>query len=225
MRMLASILQNSLVERVRPNERPILLIGGVHGDEPEGVELATKTLEWLLSEEKAGRPSPASWIVLPCLNPDGFTLKTRTNKNGVDLNRNYPSLCWSPEAKTPRYNPGPAPASEIEVQFLVNLIKTKKPHLIIHCHSWHPCVVYTGEAGKKDAERLARSSGYKAQPDIGYPTPGSLSCYAYLDNGIPVICIEEESGAPLEKVWPHFAEGMKEIFSDNSERSPLRGIR
>jgi hypothetical protein len=207
-----------LVERLIKGQRPILLIGGVHGDEPEGLELALKTLEWLLDEEGRGNPVPCSWAILPCLNPDGISLKQRTNLNGVDLNRNYPSLCWVPESKAPRYNPGPYPGSEKEIQNLVELIKRLDPHLIIHCHSWKPCVVYAGHGALKDANRLGQSSGYPVYDDIGYPTPGSLSGYAWGDLGVPVICIEEQEHIALEEVWSHFAEGMKQIFNDPSIR-------
>lgn len=28
--------------------------------------------------------------ILPTMNPDGFSLKTRANANGIDLNRDFP---------------------------------------------------------------------------------------------------------------------------------------
>jgi protein MpaA len=209
--------------------RPILLIGGVHGDEPEGVELATKTLEWLkqncekkattISHSPSHTVSLAPWIVIPCLNPDGYAENNRTNGNGVDLNRNYPSRNWAPKASQPRYNPGPKPASEPEIQALVALIAAEKPRLIIHCHSWEPCIVYTGHLGEPDAKRLTQCSGYELKTDIGYPTTGSLSQYGWHDLKIPVICIEEKEHTPLKDVWPHFSKGMAEIFSDLSLRA------
>src|SRR5687768_13836975 len=70
---------------------PVLLLGGVHGDEPEGVWLATSTLA-LLQRERA----KVDWALVPCLNVDGFAKGTRVNGRGVDLNRNYPSRSWSP---------------------------------------------------------------------------------------------------------------------------------
>lgn len=197
--------------------KPIILIGGVHGDEPEGVELATQTLHWL-KQNCEKKVTLAPWVVIPCLNPDGIAKNERTNGNGVDLNRNYPSSNWSTTASQPRYNPGPAPASEPEIKALVKLIDQTSPRLIIHCHSWQPCIVYTGERGRTDAEALARSSGYELRTDIGYPTTGSLSQYAWHDLKIPVICIEEQEQIALEKVWPHFASGMKAVFTNLSLR-------
>jgi protein MpaA len=196
--------------------RPILLIGGVHGDEPEGVALAEECLAWLKSNS-AQKVTP--WVVVPCLNPDGFAAKERTNGNGVDLNRNYPSRNWSPVATAPRYSPGPHPGSEPEVQALVKLISEVRPQLLIHCHSWKPCVVFTGEPARADALALARASGYEATADIGYPTTGSLSQYGWHDKGIPVICIEAEENSPLAEVWPKFKSGLVEIFTNLSPRT------
>lgn len=198
---------------------PILLMGGIHGDEPEGVELAEKTLAWLLEDaKKPQREVQNEWVVIPCLNVDGFRKNERTNGRGVDLNRNYPSQSWSAAFEKPRYNPGPSAGSEPEIQGVVHLLKALSPKLVIHCHSWNPCVVASGERAIKDAQRLALSSGYEVVPEIGYPTPGSLSQFGWHDHQIPVICIEEQEGAPLETVWPHFGAGMKQIFLDPSAR-------
>ena len=39
--------------------------------------------------DKANTP-----LFIPCLNPDGMSKNTRTNSNGVDLNRNFPTKNW-----------------------------------------------------------------------------------------------------------------------------------
>jgi hypothetical protein len=180
----------------------------VHGDEPEGVELAQKFLSWL---QKNNNEDFHSWVLIPCLNVDGFSKNERTNGNGVDLNRNFPSSDWSPFVKAPRYNPGASPGSEPEVTALVELIQKQKPQAIFHFHSWEPCVVYTGTPGKPWAERVAGTSGYQVREDIGYPTPGSLGQYGWFDQQIPVICIEEQEKIELQKVWPHFSSGLQNV--------------
>jgi Predicted deacylase len=191
------------------SEAPILFIGGVHGDEPEGVRLAQEFLQWLKSEEATNSENIRPWILVPCINPDGYAKNERTNGAGVDLNRNFPCRDWSPEHKAPRYYPGPSAGSESEVQALVKLIEDEKPHLIVHFHSWEPCIVYTGKPGKDAAELLATGNGYEAREDIGYPTPGSLGQYGWLEAKTPVICIEEQADIELDKVWPHFKDGLK----------------
>jgi hypothetical protein len=56
------------------------------------------------------------------------------------------------------------------------------------------------------------------KPEIGYPTPGSLSQYGWWDHKIPVICIEEADEAKPNTVWTRFGQGMREIFLDETER-------
>ncbi len=195
---------------LRPSQRPILFIGGVHGDEPEGVKLAEQFLIWL---QKNNKSDFHSWILIPCLNPDGFHNQDRVNGRGVDLNRNFPSPDWTSKIKAPRYNPGPHPASEPEVQSLCRLVESSQPQVIIHFHSWKACVVYTGITGKTWAEKIAGNSGYSVREDIGYPTPGSLGQYAWLKFKIPVVCVEEEEKSDLEKIWPRFAKGLEKVLT------------
>jgi hypothetical protein len=196
-------------------KKPLLLMGGVHGDEPLGVLLAQQTLAFIKENEKQIK---LPWILIPCLNVDGYKKNTRVNGRGVDLNRNYPSKDWAPTAEKERYNPGPHPGSEAEIKGVVQLLKNYNPRLVIHCHSWKPMVVCAGETGLRDAERLSKSSGYEVKPEIGYPTPGSLSQYGWWDHKIPVICIEEADEAKPNTVWPRFGQGMSEIFLDETER-------
>jgi murein peptide amidase A len=200
-------------------KHPLLLMGGIHGDEPLGVHLAQKTLELLVAD--ATRPFhevTLPWILIPILNVDGFKANTRVNGRGVDLNRNYPSHSWVPDFEKERYNPGPSPGSEAEIKGVVGLIETYQPRIIIHCHSWKPMIVASGDSALRDAERLSKSSGYKVTPEIGYPTPGSLSQFGWADRQIPVICIEEADETPRDQVWMNFAKGMREIFLDASPR-------
>lgn len=217
------------MERLR-GQNPILLMGGIHGDEPEGVRLAEDTLVWLKGRassdtDYSGDRACAPWILIPCLNVDGIARKSRVNSRGVDLNRNYPSKDWSAvttlgsTTDASRYFPGPSAGSEPEIQGVVELIEKYEPRLIVHCHSWKPCIVGTGAAAKLDSERLAQSSGYELVEDIGYPTPGSLGSYGWHDKQIPVICIEEQDGLKdLAQIWPRFRKGMTAIFEDLSYR-------
>lgn len=203
-------------------QNPILIIGGVHGDEPEGVRLAEDTLAWLKSTaSESALIKRAPWILIPCLNVDGFKKGVRVNGRSVDLNRNYPSRDWAPTAKAERYFPGSGPGSEPEIQAVVELIERFSPRLIIHCHSWKPCIVGSGAPSKLDAKRLGTSSGYEVIDDIGYPTPGSLSSFGWHDKQIPVICIEEQEGLKdTASIWPRFERGMRAIFEDLSSRRP-----
>ncbi len=206
-----SLYQNNHRLPADSSLRPYLFVGGVHGDEPEGVRLAEDFLLWLKSHSTE---QDHPWILIPCLNPDGFHSKQRTNSQGVDLNRNFPSTDWVSSSEKNRYYPGPTPASEPEVKALSQLIQDIKPQAIFHFHSWKPCVVYTGEPGKPYAEILTQGNNYDCHPDIGYPTPGSLGQYGWLEHQIPVICLEEQEHSSLEEVWPHFQTGLISLIQD-----------
>lgn len=72
----------------RPSGSPahvkrIYLSAGIHGDEPASPLAALK----LLQEDRW--PKNLELWMCPCLNPVGFTLNSRTNVNGIDLNRGY----------------------------------------------------------------------------------------------------------------------------------------
>ena len=189
--------------------RPLLFFGGVHGDEPEGVKLAESTLEWLSSQEAhLIRP----FALITDINPDGSRNNTRTNGRGVDLNRNYPSSGWKEDFEQERYNPGPEPGSEPETQALVQLMSQIKPSLVVHCHSWEPCIVLTGPPEIPEAKVFAETTGYPLQASIGYPTPGSLSEYCWVDHQIPVICLEAQEKSDLNTVWPIFKKGIEFLF-------------
>ncbi len=193
----------------RHDVKPFLFIGGVHGDEPEGVRLAEEFLIWL---NKHSEESDHPWILIPCLNPDGYSQNQRTNANGVDLNRNFPALDWKKSENKDRYFSGLEPASEIEIQATVQLVEKYKPRAIFHFHSWKPCVVYTGKSGAKLAKLLTIGNGYESREDIGYPTPGSLGQWGWLNCQTPVICIEEQENADLNSVWPHFSQGLQKLI-------------
>lgn len=198
-----------LYKKTHTHSRPLLFIGGVHGDEPEGVRLAYDFLKWLQENNDL---CAHDWLLIPCINPDGHSTNQRTNSNGVDLNRNFPSSDWSSESKAPRYWPGSGPGSEIETQTVVKLIEAYNPQLIVHFHSWEPCVVYTGAPGKKAAEILGLGTGYEVREDIGYPTPGSLGQFGWLEHQTPVICIEAQEHAPLDTIWPKFKSGLQSLM-------------
>lgn len=192
-------------------QRPLLFIGGMHGDEPEGVQLAQDLLGWLQKNHNPQELRP--WALIPCLNPDGYRSQKRTNSSGVDLNRNFPTGNWTATHNQDRYYPGVRANSEIEVQGLIRWIEEHHPEVIFHFHSWEPCVVYTGEPGKIWAEEIARHTPYKACADIGYSTPGSLGDFAWEKWSIPVICIEAPEKSDLSKVWPTFGPGLQSVLS------------
>ncbi|MDQ3068035.1 MAG: DUF2817 domain-containing protein [Actinomycetota bacterium] len=68
------------VVHVRGEGPRILVVGCIHGDECEGIEV-TRLLQ-------RSRPQADLWLVHQ-LNPDGFARRRRTNAHGADLNRDF----------------------------------------------------------------------------------------------------------------------------------------
>ncbi len=190
----------------------ILILGGVHGDEIEGVACARGLLDSFLQTF----PFQLQITLIPEANPEGVLLKTRGNGNGVDLNRNLPTQDWSPEAATPRYNPGPSPLSENENKALVKELENR-PHLVLSLHSWKPVLNVNGDC-RPEAETLSKLTGYKIDDDIGYPTPGCLGTYTGLERGIPTLTYEIERGLPLHQVISIHVPAILEMLKTSEAR-------
>jgi len=65
----------------------ILILGGVHGDEPAGVEACLAFCDlnhqnWFNSFQ---------FYIIPCLNPHGYVHDTRNNDQDIDINWAFPS--------------------------------------------------------------------------------------------------------------------------------------
>ena len=190
----------------------IYIMAGTHGDEPEGVYVLDKLFAWLQENDRSFMPV----IVIPILNPDGLELKTRTNGNKVDLNRNYKTKNWQPTSEKERYFPGPHPMSEPENQFLDEIFRTYPPSFILSFHAWKPLIDYDGEA-LEIAHFLSQFNSYPVTDYIGYPTPGSFGTYIQENFKVPVItfeCPESSLEKSLEDIWLENEKGLKALFTD-----------
>ena len=172
----------------------VLVLGGVHGDEPEGIVAAKGLIEYLRNDFNLN----LNLTIVPEFNPEGMLLKTRGNSNKVDLNRNLPTKDWSPVAASERYFPGLSAMSEIENSFLVDWIQQEKPDVIYSLHSWKPMLNTNGEL--PEALEIAKLTGYVIEPDIGYPTPGSLGTYGNVENKIPTLTYEVERDISFDQI-------------------------
>lgn len=191
------------------NEGPkILILGGVHGDEIEGVEAA----HGLIARWSKNFPFKLNITVMPAFNFDGVLRRTRTNARGVDLNRNMATRDWSPIITTSRYHPGDAPNSESETKTLVDWIALNKPSFILSLHSWKPMLNVNGDCIEQ-AKAISAVNGYTIENSIGYPTPGCLGTYAGLERRIPTLTYEIERGLQTQDILkvhiPAVEEGLK----------------
>ena len=178
------------------SNNPILVVGVVHGDEPQGEDLITK----YLSETSSGM------LFIPSLNPDGKQLGTRTNSNCVDINRNFPTKNWE-LTKKDNYFGGESPASEIETKFLINVIEEYKPKLILTLHTPYKIVNYDGPA-KEVSEKISEIINYPVDESICYPNSGSFGTYAGVEKNIPTITLEMDEEEDINSLYPK----VKKIF-------------
>jgi protein MpaA len=188
----------------------VLVVGGIHGDEMSSVSLA---FQWLVLAQKPPSDSPLSihWRFIPALNPDGLFARPsrRTNANGVDLNRNFPTPNWARDARhywevrtkrDPRRWPGNKPLSEPESKFLVDQMASFKPNLIVSIHAPYGVLDFDGPS--VPPSKLGRL--YLDQVGI---FPGSLGNYGGIHKGVPVVTIELPSAntvpqaAEVRQMW------------------------
>ena len=174
-----------------------LVIGCFHGDEPQGKYL----IEKYLNQNKN-----TNLLFIPCLNKYGYENKTRTNENGVDLNRNFPTKNWELTEKNEYYG-GEFPASEKQTQFIIETIEACKPQVILTLHAPYKIVNFDGDA-EKISQQISDITGYPVKPSIGYPTPGSFGTWAGIEKGIPTVTLEldeeidvKELEEPIFKVF------------------------
>ena len=208
-----SINQRALVKRDFPPQdgapvSRILIMGGIHGDEYSSISIMFKWMD-ILSQQG----SSFHWRFLPVANPDGLLdgQAVRQNANGVDLNRNFPSADWHASATSywknhtgsnPRRFPGVAPASEPEVQWVVEQIMEFDPQVIVSVHAPYDLLDFDGPA--EAPQRIGQL--YLNQLGV---YPGSLGNYGGVDLNIPVVTLE----LPSAGIMPN-RENIQDMWDD-----------
>lgn len=215
-----------------------IILCGVHGDEITPVKFCFDILDHLneIASDKNKKHSAEELknrlvIVAPIVNPDSFFKKwpSRTNANGVDVNRNFPTRDFSSTAmklwinrykKDKRRYPGKTAMSEPETLFQVNLLKRYKPDKIISVHAPLTMLDYDGPADRHSGGVVGSSAnqlliqmseqakGYKIK---NYPFfPGSLGNYAGNERNIPTYTLELPSSdnRKSKKFWKLFKDSI-----------------
>jgi murein peptide amidase A len=133
------------VLHVRGEGARVLVIGCIHGDECEGMEVTR-----LLARS---HPAADLWLV-PQLNPDGYAARTRGNAHGADLNRDFLA------------------ARQRETRIARKLILRLRPDVTIWFHQPQSVVRAWGRS-RATARRYARLAGVRYR-SLVWP-PGSAS--------------------------------------------------
>jgi hypothetical protein len=174
----------------------VLVIGGIHGDERSSSALV---LHWIQLARQT--PMNVHWRFVPLINPDGLLINPprRTNANGVDLNRNFPTPRWDKEAplywtnrtkNDPRRYPGAKPLSEPESRWIHDEMERWKPNLIVSIHAPYGVLDFDGPT--VPPQRLGRL--YLDQVGI---YPGSLGNFGGIHKRVPVVTIELPSAVAM----------------------------
>eukprot|EP01043_Picozoa_sp_COSAG02_P064352 COSAG02_NODE_9381_length_2236_cov_2.464202_2_plen_300_part_00 len=185
----------------------ILILGGIHGNEPAGKTLCEALWDHL-AQRSLGDMDGNNVVVAPEVNPDGLARNTRENARGIDLNRNFETT----NRESARAY-GSAGLSEPESRFVAHLIAYFSPAAIVSVHQPLACVDYDGPAEMLAAtmsracclpvEKLANSKPY----------PGSLGTYAGVDRGIPIVTLElpgDVSTWNKEQLWTVYGAALLE---------------
>jgi protein MpaA len=235
-----------------------LIFSMIHGDEVTPLYLGLKLAHWLKdwSKESGGAQSsshPISLqsltlakqagstqqefyesirvVIVPLVNPDSFFRKprTRTNQNGVDVNRNFGTRDWNSQAlaawkkrfrSDPRRYPGPHPDSEPETLFQRALIEKFRPQKILSIHAPLNFMDYDGPTQltlkrfPQDYVRECLKLRDRLKAKHGGFFPGSLGNYAGQELGIPTLTLELPSADPrkAEAYWQQFSRGMRSMI-------------
>lgn len=154
-----------------PGGRRVLVIGVIHGNETDGVQIVDEL------RRRGPTEGVELWLV-ESMNPDGQAADDRHNANDVDLNRNFPRG-WEPfgQPGDGEYA-GAGPASEPETQAIVGLISFLRPDITI----WYHQDLYvvspgTGRDGRIRA-RYAELSGLPLGPITGGHYTGVAATWA-----------------------------------------------
>lgn len=190
----------------------LLVFAAIHGEEPETTFLLSRCL-------RAFDTNFEHIAFVLCANPDGATLGTRGNANGVDLNRNFATSNWKAtpvqsrsileSARDTLLSPGKAPGSEPETQALVALIESLKPESVIAMHSPIGCI--DAPARTPLVEQLQGALNLPWKPDIGYPTPGSFGTWCS-EHRVECITLELPRLAP-ELLFERYGESFARFLA------------
>ncbi len=218
------------------NATTTLFMCTVHGDELVTAYMCVRLVKDILFDNPE-KYENANIVIAPIVNPDGFLAKTqtRTNSNGIDLNRNFPTKDWEEHALSSwqrvkkkdrqRRFPGDKANSEIETQFQIWLLETFKPDKVVSIHSPYGFLDFDVTANtlnqhfiyvSQETKALAYNMGKQSRnfPVVDFKFfPGSLGNYAGNERGIPTFTIELSDNRPenASNYWRTFKSALKAV--------------
>ncbi|MEI8027165.1 MAG: M14 family zinc carboxypeptidase [Pseudomonadota bacterium] len=178
-----------LESQIEGQGQRVLAIALIHGDEYESGSVARRWMQRI-----ADISARNHWRIIPLVNPDGWMKGVRTNANGIDLNRNFPSNDWEKNAISAwksgkdhgdaRKFPGNTPGSEKEVKCISKHIEMYKPDFVVSIHTPYGLLDLDGPT-----EIELPELPFLAWKRLG-TFPGSLGRYLWVDRKVPVMTVE-----------------------------------
>lgn len=161
----------------------IVVLGQMHGDEPAGRRVVS-ALRALNAPE-----GTAFWLI-PTMNPDGQEQGTRTNRRGVDLNRNFPTKWRAQDEGTQEWS-GPRAASEPETRAVMSFLRDVQPTALLSFHQPFDIVDITHVPARKAGRLLARWLDMPARAvGCSGPCRGTLTEWATAELDAVAITVE-----------------------------------
>lgn len=117
----------------------IFITAGIHGFERASVYSLFMFVRDLLENYKNDEVldyvrNNIEIVFIPCANPYGFSKNIYVNYNGVNINRNF-EYNWKLATKGSSEYGGEAPFSEVETQYIRDIILKEKPWLFLDFHT------------------------------------------------------------------------------------------
>ena len=198
--LLAHSVEGRAIRGVELGDGPrwIAVIGGIHqGNEANTTDLVNLLLDHF-RDNLAEIPDGVGLAFIPDLNPDGAAADTRTNANGVDLNRNW-DAGWQPDTFGPfglvPGGGGTRPFSEPETRALAQYLVDRPFVAAMFFHSQGGVVVPglasgDGSGSVELASTIARAAPYIYLAEwTAYPLSGQAADYL-AEKGIFVADVE-----------------------------------
>ena len=123
----------------RHPKKKVFIVAGVHGDElsaPVNTYLLAKNLCNVVDDTYFKLRSCCNFYIIPCVNGYGMEHVTRTNGNGVDINRNYPVAAWTESGSGTSQYTGSSAGSEAETQMVMAAFNLVKPDVAMDHHNY-----------------------------------------------------------------------------------------
>lgn len=140
-------------------KKKYIILSGIHGCERKAALSAYRFILDLLRGHNmpTGFLESSVFTIVPVGNPSGFTAFTRTNDEGVDINRNF-DWNWEETNAGTSYYSGASVASEKETQAIVNwLNENRDAELFVDCHNCSAVNEVASIMGLADDEETDRA--------------------------------------------------------------------